>query len=75
MTLAVAPAEDLLAVRSGDRAIAVYNLAAGTLRFVFQAENPLALAFSPDGKTLASGGSNDHEIRLCKTVTGEVSAP
>ena len=73
MAMALSPTGDLLAVRTGSKGITVFNLATDKVQFSFQAENPLVLAFSPDGKTLASGWSNDYEIRLWNTATGEVS--
>jgi WD40 repeat protein len=73
MAMALSPKGDLLAVRTGSKGITVYNLATDKVQFSFQAENPLVLAFSPDGKTLASGWSNDYEIRLWNTATGEVA--
>jgi WD40 repeat protein len=71
MVMALAPAGDLLALRTGARVIDVHNLLTGNLQFSFEAENPLALAFSPDGAMLA--GIKDYDIQLWKTASGEAS--
>jgi WD40 repeat protein len=71
MVMALAPAGDLLALRTGTRCIDVYNLLNDKVQFSFETENPLALAFSPDGATLA--GIHDYDIKLWKTASGEAS--
>src|SRR5436853_11850 len=42
----------------------------GTLRF-HHGDGAVAVAYSPDGKTLASGGYGDSEVRLWEAKTGE----
>jgi WD40 repeat protein len=71
--MAVSPAGDLLAVRTGEKGIGVYHLPSGEQRFKLEVENCLALVFSRDGKTLATGDGSSKDIRLWNAANGQSS--
>src|SRR5205823_5558869 len=70
--VAIAPNGRFLASSGTDRQVLVWDLATGTLRhrLVGNESAVTALAFAPDGKTLAGGV--DKAIRLWDPVTGQL---
>jgi RNA polymerase sigma factor (sigma-70 family) len=71
-TAAVSPDGRLLAAGSQNRFITLHNLETGRLvRKLEDLPAPvIALAFSPDGRTLAWGGAQDPAVRLVEVATG-----
>ncbi|MCY2951602.1 MAG: protein kinase [Planctomycetota bacterium] len=76
--LAVSPQASVLAIGSTDGKIQLVSLSTGARLLDIQAHaNPVfALAFSPDGRILASGGGfADGSIRLWDAATGKAVGP
>jgi WD40 repeat protein len=71
-TIAVSPDARILATPQGQN-VELWNIRTGKLirRFHADKEGVYALAFSPDGKTLVSGGDDLH-LRLWDVETGEL---
>jgi WD40 repeat protein len=72
--LAISPdGEAIASADTGQKLIQIWNLKTGKLlRTVTQPEGyPLAVTFSPDGETLASGGK-DNRVRLWNYRSGEL---
>lgn len=65
-SVAISPNEQIFASGSGDHTIKLWNLATGQLLRTFTPQSdPVVIAFSPDGQTLASaGGIVDSNIKL-----------
>ena len=62
--MALSPCEELLAVDTGDANIEIWHIASGTLtaELTEHERRGITLAFSPTGKYLVSGGSNESYV-------------
>jgi WD40 repeat protein len=65
-----------LASASGDKTVRLWDLATNKERAALQGhtESVLSIAFSPDGKILASAGGYDKSVKLWDLATGKERA-
>ena len=72
MNMAISPDGKLAAVNVSTGEIYICNAQTGELRFVLRGHSQWVwLNFSPDSKRLASGGSQDGQVRLWDVTTGK----
>ncbi len=71
-SIAFSPVGDLLAIGSNDNMARLWDLNTGELLHTLEGhvDRVVSVAFSPDGRTLATGGGED--TRLWDTATGEL---
>ncbi|MBI5491200.1 MAG: PD40 domain-containing protein [Deltaproteobacteria bacterium] len=73
LAVAFAPGGDELAAASSDGRLHVWDVASGTRRLAFPVAEgeAIAVAWSPDGRTLATIGSQEPRVRLWNATDGQ----
>jgi len=74
--VAFSPDGQRLAAGNADGSVTIWDLAAGTaFRFPAHKREVAGLAFSPNGKLLATTGGRDHSTKLLDAATGKEIGP